>query len=182
MNNKCKIALKSFMIGIITGVTVIYIVQFVIKIIKGAKLKEAVKVDTPWITYYTSGIAGGISGFLQPFISSELFPFCTVLIAVAVYNGLLIFTNEDDLINNTQDNLTFTIGIIRDIFLVIFIVYVLKLITGNKKDDKKNNFNDILITSIANSIFISISFSLSQEGINNILGLTNSLNVALTDE
>ena len=45
MNNKCKIALKSFMIGIITGVTVIYIVQFVIKIIKGAKLKEAVKVE-----------------------------------------------------------------------------------------------------------------------------------------
>ena len=101
---------------------------------------------------------------------------------MAVYNGLLIFTNEDDFINNTQDNLTFTIGIIRDIFLVIFIVYVLKLITGNKKDDKKNNFNDILITSIANSIFISISFSLSQEGINNILGLTNPLNVALTDE
>ena len=47
---------------------------------------------------------------------------------------------------------------------------------------KKEDINTLLASSIANSIVISISFSLSQTGINNILKLTNSLDVAITDE
>lgn len=172
--------LISFSIGLIVGVTVQYIAQLVIKLLNKTPLKDAVRVSGSWINYYTAGIAGGINGFLLPFIPSSLYSFSSVLVAVAVYNSLLYFSSEEELVNSIQSNLSFTVGIIRDVFLITFIIYVIRLIIP-ANTSKESNFSSLLETSIATSIVISISFNLTQTGINNILRLTNPLNVAITE-
>ena len=179
---KIQKALKSSYVGLITGLVVQYIVQFVIKLFKRKTIKEAAIVDGSWIVYYTAAITGGINGFLLPFIPTNLYPFSSVLVAVAVYNGLLLFSNEVDIANNKQSNLSFTVGIIRDLFLINFIIFIVNKILPKSDVSKKDDFNSLLSSTISISIIISISFSLSQTGINNILRLTNSLDVAITDE
>ena len=183
MKNKRSNAIKSLFVGLIVGVAIQYIVEFVIKFIKIRHLKEASAVSYPWQAYYTAGIAGGINGFLQVFIPSFLYQFSAVFVIVAVYNSLLIFSTEDELKSNIKSNNDFIFGVIRDIFLISFILFIVqKLIPNSNAKKEERDIFSLIGTSIATSIFISIPFSLSQDTLNKIFNVTSSLNVSITDE
>ena len=113
--------MRSIFVGLIVGVTVQYIVEVVVKLFSKISLSESVKVSAGWQSYYGAGIAGGINGLLLTCIPSKLFPYAAVLVNVAVNNALLIFSSEEELKNNIVGNWEFTIGIVRDIFLIVYI-------------------------------------------------------------
>ncbi len=185
--NKIKYALRSSFVGLIAGVCVQYIVEVVIKIMKKENLLQALKVQGTWQAYYTAGIAGGINGFLLPFIPSRLYSFSSILVVVAIYNTLLIFSNPEEFENNLKSNNNFVFGIIRDIFLIYLIIFLfnkISLLTNKNKKSKKReelSFGSLLGVTIISSIIISLSFNYTQEGLNGILGFTNTLNEAITD-
>lgn len=185
--DKIKYALRSSFVGIIAGVCVQYIVEIVIKLMRKRKLIDILKVEGKWQAYYTAGIAGGINGFLLPFIPSNLYPFSSILVVVAIYNTLLVFSDPSEFEKNFSSGNDFVFGIIRDIFLINFIIYVFNIISNFNKKEKKTkrreelSFDSLLSVTIISSIVISLSFNYTQQGINNILGFTNSLDEAITE-
>lgn len=185
--SKLSYALKSSFAGLIAGVSVQYIVEVVIKIMKKSSLKETFKVNGSWQAYYTAGIAGGINGFLLTLLPSYLYSFSSILVVVAIYNALLYFTSEEELEENLSTNNDFVFGIIRDIFLIIFIVYIfgeiIKVTSKNNKNKKREElpFTNLLGVTIISSIIISLSFNYTQNSLNAILGFTNSLDEAITE-
>lgn len=189
MKNKINYALKSSFVGLVAGVSVQYIVEIVLKIMKRSRFIDALKVDGTWQAYYTAGIAGGINGFLLPFLPSKLYSFSSIMVVVAVYNSLMFFSSEEDFENSVQTNNDFVFGIIRDIFLIYFIVYIFGLLSKsiNKKKTKVSEsredlpFSNLLGVTIISSIIISLSFNYTQNSINSLLGFTNSLDEALTE-
>jgi hypothetical protein len=122
IKNKIKYAFKSSFVGLLAGVSVQYIIEVALKLIKKTNLKEAFKVNGKWQVYYTSAISGGINGFLLPFVPRDLYSFSSILVVVSVYNALMFFSSEDEFINNLQSSNDFVFGIIRDIFLINFII------------------------------------------------------------
>lgn len=185
-SRKISYALRSALVGLIAGVSVQYIVEVVIKLMKKTNLKESLKVGGTWQAYYSAGIAGGINGFLLPFIPSSLSSFSSILVVVGVYNALLLFTDEEELENVTTSNNDFVFGIVRDIFLIYFIVFIFGKITNltsKKKSTKRDElpFTSLLGITIISSIVISLSFNYTQSSLNSILDFTNSLDVAITE-
>lgn len=183
---KLNYALKSSFVGMIAGVCVQYIVEVVIKLMKKSSIIESLKVNGTWQAYYTAGIAGGINGFLLVFLPPKLYSFSSIMVVVAVYNALLYFTSEEELEENLTSSNDFVFGIIRDIFLIYFIVYIFGKIssfTSKKSIVKKEElpFTNLLGTTIISSIIISLSFNYTQNSLNAILGFTNSLDEAITE-
>lgn len=183
---KLPFAIKSSFVGLIAGICVQYIVEVVLKLMKKTKLLDSIKVSGSWQAYYTAGIAGGINGFLLPFLPNNLYSFSSILVVVSVYNALLFFSTEEELEESLQSNNDFVFGIIRDIFLIMFIVYIFGLISkglNNKQSQNKEElpFSNLLGVTIISSIIISLSFNYTQNTLNSILGFTNSLDEAITE-
>ena len=179
--------IKSLFVGIIVGVCVQYIVEVVVKLLSKTSLKDSVKVSANWQSYYGAGIAGGINGLLLTCIPSKLFSYSAVLVIVAVNNALLAFSSEEELKKNIRGNWEFTVDIIRDIFLIVFIVYLINLVSslsGKKEVIKREerDFNSLLEVTIVSSIVLSLSFAFGQNAINKIMGIENSLNDAVVTE
>lgn len=186
-NKKIRYALKSMSVGLVAGITVQYLIEFVMDLIKKMDIKEALKVNSNWQLYYSAGIAGGINGFLLPFIPANLSVFSSILIIVAVYNSIMIFSDYDTFVDNIKNSNNFTFGIVRDIFLIVFIVYIIKLIgkytnNKNKQDKEERSFNELLEITIISSFILSISFSLSQSSLNKLFEFNNSSDIAITEE
>lgn len=184
--NKLTYAIKSSFVGLIAGVSVQYIIEVVLKLLKKTSLKESLKVNGKWQAYYTAGIAGGINGFLLPFLPRDLYSFSSIMIVVSVYNALLFFSSEEEFENTTQSNNDFVFGIVRDIFLIYFIIFIFGKISTlfTKKQNKKREelpFSELLGVTIISSIIISLSFNYTQSSLNSILGFTNSLDEAITE-
>lgn len=186
MKKKINYALKSSFVALIAGVSVQYIIEVVLKLMKKTKLYDALKVNGTWQAYYTAGIAGGINGFLLVFLPSNLYSFSSILVVVSVYNALMFFSNEEELEESFNSNNDFVFGIVRDIFLIMFIVYIFGIISGNSKNSQNKNkeelpFSNLLGVTIISSIIISLSFNYTQDTLNKILGFTNSLDEAITE-
>lgn len=179
--------IRSLFAGILVGVSVQYIVEVVVKLFSKVRLKDSVKVSSNWQSYYGAGIAGGINGLLLTCIPSKLFPYAAVLVNVMVNNALLAFSSEEEVRKKLIGNWEFTVGIVRDIFLIVFIVYLINLIStisGKKETIKREerDFNSLVEVTIISSIILSISFAFTQNSINRILGIGNSLNDAVVTE
>lgn len=192
MFSKRNYKIKSLFVGIIVGVAVQYIVEVVVKLFSKTSLKDSVRVTSNWQSYYGAGIAGGINGLLLTIIPSQVYSFAAVLVVVAVNNALLVFSSEEEIEDKLVGNLEFTIGIVRDVFLIVFIVYIINLISNlfGKKSKESNDainreekdFNSLLEVTIVSSIILSVSFAFTQNGVNKLLGIGDSLNDAIVIE
>ena len=179
--------IRSLFAGILVGVSVQYIVEVVVKLFSKVSLKDSVKISSNWQSYYGAGIAGGINGLLLTFIPSKLFPYAAVLVNVMVNNALIVFSSEEEIKKKIVSNWEFTVGIVRDIFLIVFIVYLINIIStivGKKETIKREerNFNSLIEVTIVSSIILSVSFAFTQNSINKVLGIGDSLNDAIVTE
>lgn len=180
---KKKLIIKSVFIGILVGLVAQYVVDIVINILAKKSLSNIFKVSSSWQIYYTSVIAGGINGALVVILPEELFSFAAVFVITAVYNALQIFSTKEELEKEVKTNHSFVVGIIRDVFIILLVVYLMNKIGINKKEKTNielEDFESLLAVTLVSSIVLNISFYLTQTGINQILGLTSVLSGSIT--
>lgn len=180
---KKKLIIKSVFIGILVGLVAQYVVDIVINILAKKSLLNIFKVSSSWQIYYTSVIAGGINGALVVILPEELFSFAAVFVITAVYNALQIFSTKEELEKEVKTNHSFVVGIIRDVFIILLVVYLMNKIGTNKKEKTNielEDFESLLAVTLVSSIVLNISFYLTQTGINQILGLTSVLSGSIT--
>lgn len=180
---KKKLIIKSVFIGILVGLVAQYVVDIVINILAKKSLLNIFKVSSSWQIYYTSVIAGGINGALVVILPEELFSFAAVFVITAVYNALQIFSTKEELEKEVKTNHSFVVGIIRDVFIILLVVYLMNKIGINKKEKTNielEDFESLLAVTLVSSVVLNISFYLTQTGINQILGLTSVLSGSIT--
>lgn len=180
---KKKLIIKSVFIGILVGLVAQYVVDIVINILAKKSLSNIFKFSSSWQIYYTSVIAGGINGALVVILPEELFSFAAVFVITAVYNALQIFSTKEELEKEVKTNHSFVVGIIRDVFIILLVVYLMNKIGINKKEKTNielEDFESLLAVTLVSSIVLNISFYLTQTGINQILGLTSVLSGSIT--
>lgn len=180
---KKKLIIKSVFIGILVGLVAQYVVDIVINILAKKSLSSIFKVSSSWQIYYTSVIAGGINGALVVILPEELFSFAAVFVITAVYNALQIFSTKEELEKEVKTNHSFVVGIIRDVFIILLVVYLMNKIGINKKEktnEELEDFESLLAVTLVSSVVLNISFYLTQTGINQILGLTSVLSGSIT--
>ena len=180
---KKKLIIKSVFIGILVGLVAQYVVDIVINILAKKSLSNIFKVSSSWQIYYTSVIAGGINGALVVILPEELFSFAAVFVITAVYNALQIFSTKEELEKEVKTNHSFVVGIIRDVFIILLVVYLMNKIGINKKEKTNielEDFESLFAVTLVSSVVLNISFYLTQTGINQILGLTSVLSGSIT--
>lgn len=180
---KKKLIIKSVFIGILVGLVAQYVVDIVINILAKKSLSNIFKVSSSWQIYYTSVIAGGINGALVVILPEELFSFAAVFVITAVYNALQIFSTKEELEKEVKTNHSFVVGIIRDVFIILLVVYLMNKIGINKKEKTNielEEFESLFAVTLVSSVVLNISFYLTQTGINQILGLTSVLSGSIT--
>lgn len=180
---KKKLIIKSVFIGILVGLVAQYVVDIVINILAKKSLLNIFKVSSSWQIYYTSVIAGGINGALVVILPEELFSFAAVFVITAVYNALQIFSTKEELEKEVKTNHSFVVGIIRDVFIILLVVYLMNKIGINKKEKTNielEEFESLFAVTLVSSVVLNISFYLTQTGINQILGLTSVLSGSIT--
>ena len=171
-NKKRKRAYLSAMVGIIVGVAGVYIANVILNLLERRKLKEIFKVTNSWQVYYASVIAGGINGILVVYLPPKLYRFAAVIVITLLYEVLAGITNQ-----STLDNNSLVRAIVRDIFLIFFIVDLYKkLFKDYTKKEKKNSdddprFDELLSVTLISSIVLNIGIITTKTGLNSILGL-----------
>ena len=173
--NKVKRAYISALVGIIVAVAGIYIVNVIFNILEKRKFNEIFKVTSTWQLYYAAIIAGGINGILSVLLPPKLYRFAAVIVITIVYEVIAGLTAQ-----TTLDNMGLVRALVRDIFLIFFIIDLYQKLFKDytKKDQKSNNNEDdtIEITEMLNvtllsSIVLNIGIITTKTGINSILGL-----------
>ena len=170
--NKLKKAYISSLVGMIVAVAGIYIVNIIFNLLK-KKFNEIFKVSSSWQLYYAAVIAGGINGILVVFLKPELYRFAAVIISTIIYEVIAGLTGQ-----TTLDNNSLTRAIVRDIFLIFFIIDVYKKLFKNynnkkAKDESDENIevNELLNVTLISSIVLNIGIVTTKTGLNSILGI-----------
>ena len=173
--NKIKKAYISALVGMIVAVAGIYIANIIFNILEKRKFNEIFKVTSTWQLYYASIIAGGINGILSVLLPPKLYRFASVIIITIVYEVIAGLTGQ-----TTLDNMGLVRALVRDIFLIFFIIDLYKKLFKDytKKDKKSNNeddenieINELLNVTLLSSIVLNIGIITTKTGINSILGL-----------
>lgn len=173
--NKVKRAYISALVGIIVAVAGIYIVNVIFNILEKRKFNEIFKVTSTWQLYYAAIIAGGINGILSVLLPPKLYRFAAVIVITIVYEVIAGLTAQ-----TTLDNMGLVRALVRDIFLIFFIIDLYQKLFKDytKKDQKSNNnedetieINELLNVTLLSSIVLNIGIITTKTGINSILGL-----------
>lgn len=169
---KIKRAYLSAMVGMIVGVAGVYIANVIFNLLEKRSFKEIFKVTNSWQTYYASVIAGGINGILVVLLPPKLYRFASVIVITVLYEVIAGLSNQQNLDNNALVR-----SIVRDIFLIFFIVDLYKkLFKDYTKKEKNHNdddprFDELLNVTLISSIILNIGIITTKTGINSILGL-----------
>lgn len=174
--NKIKRAYISALVGMIVAVAGIYIVNVIFNILERRKFSEIFRVTSTWQLYYAAIIAGGINGILSVLLPTKLYRFAAVIVITIVYEVIAGLTGE-----STLDNNGLVRAIVRDIFLIFFIVDLYQKLFKDysKKDDNQSNdldddnveVNELLNVTLISSIVLNIGIITTKTGINSILEL-----------
>lgn len=173
--NKIKKVYISALVGMIVAVAGIYIANIIFNILEKRKFNEIFKVTSTWQLYYASIIAGGINGILSILLPPKLYRFASVIIITIVYEVIAGLTGQ-----TTLDNMGLVRALVRDIFLIFFIIdlykklfkdYTKKDKKSNKEDDENIEINELLNVTLLSSIVLNIGIITTKTGINSILGL-----------
>ena len=134
--NKIKRVYISALVGMIVAVAGIYIVNVIFNILEKKKFSEIFKVTSSWQLYYASIIAGGVNGILSVLLPPKLYRFAAVIVITIVYEVIAGLTKE-----STLDNNGLVRAIVRDIFLIFFIIDLYQKLFKDysKKDSNKSN-------------------------------------------
>ena len=171
--NKLKKAYISALVGMIVAVAGIYIVNVIFNLLEKKKFNEIFKVSSSWQLYYAAVIAGGINGILVVFLKPELYRFAAVIISTLVYEVIAGLTGQ-----TTLDNNSLVRAIVRDIFLIFFIIDLYKKLfknynnkTAKDESDEDIEVNELLNVTLISSIVLNIGIVTTKTGLNSILGI-----------
>ena len=170
--NKIKRAYLSAIVGMIVAVAGVYIANVLFNLLERRKFSEIFKVTNSWQVYYASVIAGGINGILVVFLPPKLYRFAAVIVITVLYEVIAGLSNQ-----STLDNISLVRAIVRDIFLIFFIVDLYKkLFKDYTKKEKNNNdddprFDELLSVTLISSIVLNIGIITTKTGLNSILGI-----------
>ena len=155
--NKLKKAYISSLVGMIVAVAGIYIVNIIFNLLEKKKFNEIFKVSSSWQLYYAAVIAGGINGILVVFLKPELYRFAAVIISTIIYEVIAGLTGQ-----TTLDNNSLVRAIVRDIFLIFFIIDVYKKLFKNYNNKKAKDESDenIEVNELLNVSFVSFGIYL----------------------
>lgn len=161
------------MVGMIVSVAGLYIVDVFFNILNKEKFSDIFKVRSNFQAYYATVIAGGINGILVVFLPPKVYNFAAVIILTTVYESIAKLTGLE-----TLNSYELTRGIIRDIFIVNLVIYILKKLfnkdnnkDANKEEDiKEVEFEEIIGVTLLSSIVLNLSIVSTRYGINNIFG------------
>ena len=169
---KLKRAYLSAFVGMIVGVAGVYIANVLFNLLEKRKLNEIFKVTNTWQVYYASIIAGGINGVLVVFLPPKLYRFAAVIVITVLYEVIAGLTKQ-----STLNDASLVRAIVRDIFLIFFIVDLYqKLFKDYTKKEKKNSdddprFDELLNVTLISSIVLNIGIITTKTGLNSILGI-----------
>lgn len=172
--NKIKRAYISALVGIIVSVAGIYIVNIIFNILEKRRFNEIFRVTSTWQLYYASIIAGGINGILSVLLPPKFYRFAAVIVITIVYEVIAGLTGQ-----TTLDNLGLVRALVRDIFLIFFIIDLYQKLfkdytkKDKKSDDEKDNIeiDELLNVTLLSSIVLNIGIITTKTGINSILGI-----------
>ena len=145
---------------------------FLNNLIEKKKFNEIFKVTSSWQIFYASVIAGGINGVLVVYLPPKLYRFASVIVIAVLFEIINGISN-----NTYSTNYTFISNIVRDIFLIFFIIDLYKKLfkdyTKNKKNDSIDEieFDELLGVTLLSSIVLNIGIVTTRTGINSILNL-----------
>ncbi len=169
-NNKLFKIYISSLVGMIVAVAGIYFVDVLFNLINKKKINELFKVSSSWQLYYASVIAGGINGILVVLLPPKLYRFAAVIVITILYEVLSGLSN-----GTTLDNSSLVKVIVRDVFLIFFIIDLYKKLfkdyNKKNKEDDKIVLDDILNVSLLSSIVLNVGIVTTKTGLNNILGI-----------
>lgn len=178
--NKRTNALITSMVGLIVAVAGLYIVDVFFNIIEKKSFKEIFNVRSPWQAYYASVIAGGINGILVVYLPPKIYSYAAVIILTLIYETLAGLTGLSTL-NNEQ----LVRSIIRDLFIINLVLYILKKVTKKNlveqtkgqndesyDEEEQVVFSELIDVTLLSSIILNLSIVSTRYGINQILGIT----------
>ena len=169
---KKRRAYISAMVGMIVGVAGVYFANILFNLLEKRKFSEIFKVTNSWQVYFASVIAGGINGILVVFLPPKLYRFAAVIVITVLYEVIAGLSNQ-----STLDNNALVRAIVRDIFLIFFIVDLYKkLFKDYTKNEKNNNdddprFDELLSITLISSIVLNIGIITTKTGLNSLLGI-----------
>ena len=166
---KKNILLSSF-VGMIVAVAGIYVVDVFLNILEKKKLNETFYVRSPWQIYYATVIAGGINGALLILVPKKLYSAAAVIVLTTVYETIAGLSGL-----STLNDYELVRAIVRDLFLIYFILEIFNLVFKNKQSTKENyediELNELLNITLISSIIFNISIVSARRGINGIFGI-----------
>lgn len=154
-----KEILSTCFLFVIISVISQYAIDVISKILQRLPMSEWFKVTFSYKVYYAAVITAFINGLLSTKLNGRLFAISAVIVATTIYQTILYLTDEE-----TQSNIELVYSIIRDIFLILLILYIIDRLFNvdeNKTEEEVDTTNAITITIVA-SIVINLATFLSR--------------------
>ena len=137
-----------------------YAIDVISKILQKLPVSEWFKVTFSYKVYYAAVITAFINGLLSTKLKGKLFAISAVIVATTIYQTILYLTEEE-----TQSNIELIYSIIRDIFLILLILYIVeRLFEDSNKDRSQEQIdtNSAITVTIVSSIVINLATFLSR--------------------
>lgn len=137
-----------------------YAIDVISKILQKLPVSEWFKVTFSYKVYYAAVITAFINGLLSTKLNGKLFAISAVIVATTIYQTILYLTDEE-----TQSNIELIYSIIRDIFLILLILYIVeRLFEDSNKDRSQEQIdtNSAITVTIVSSIVINLATFLSR--------------------
>lgn len=154
-NNKNSILQTCFLYVIISVISQ-YTIDVISKILQKLPITEWFKVTYSYKVYYAAVITAFINGVLANKITSKLFSIAAVIVASTVYQTILMMTNDE-----VASDSDYIYGIVRDVFLILLILYIIERLFEDRSEEDTNFSNGIAITIVA-SVVINLATFLSR--------------------
>lgn len=154
-NNKNSILQTCFLYVIISVISQ-YTIDVISKILQKLPITEWFKVTYSYKVYYAAVITAFINGVLANKITSKLFSIAAVIVASTVYQTILMMTNDE-----VASDSDYIYGIVRDVFLILLILYIIERLFEDRSEQDTNFTNGIAIT-IVSSVVINLATFLSR--------------------
>lgn len=137
-----------------------YAIDVISKILQKLPVSEWFKVTFSYKVYYAAVITAFINGLLSTKLNGKIFAISAVIVATTIYQTILYLTDEE-----TQSNIELIYSIIRDIFLILLILYIVeRLFEDSNKDRSQEQIdtNSAITVTIVSSIVINLATFLSR--------------------
>lgn len=137
-----------------------YAIDVISKILQKLPVSEWFKVTFSYKVYYAAVITAFINGLLSTKLKGKIFAISAVIVATTIYQTILYLTEEE-----TQSNIELIYSIIRDIFLILLILYIVeRLFEDSNKDRSQEQIdtNSAITVTIVSSIVINLATFLSR--------------------